>query len=78
MFSEREKEVIKIIGRKKMTLGSIATELFKGERMPFDSSISVANSVRRIIGKCYYNELHWTLKKTRVDKKLIIERDNDV
>lgn len=74
LFSEREEAIIKILKRKKMTLEKISSELFKGNKMPFDSIISVANSVRRIIKKCSYHELPWTLEKTRIDKKLTIKR----
>lgn len=74
-FSEREEAIIKIIGRKKVTLETISSELFmRSTHRPFDSDISVANSVRRIIKKCLYHDLPWTLEKTRVDRKLTIKK----
>lgn len=74
MFSIREKEVIKIIGRKKLTLTKIAYELFKNEPTPFNSRISAANTVRRIMQKCSFYELKWSLEKNRVDSKLFIKK----
>jgi len=71
-FSERENKIIKIIGRKKMTLEQIGKKLFEEGYAPFDSTISVANSVNRIIKKCLYYELDWTLTKIRDNKKLTI------
>jgi len=74
-FSNREQQIIEIIGRKKMTLEQISSELYKnGAHQTFDSAISTANSVRRIIKKCEFHKLAWTLEKTRVDKKLTIKR----
>lgn len=75
MFSEREDNIIKIVGRKKLTLEEISKELFKGKKPPFDKTISVANSVRRIIKKCSFYELDWTLVKNRENNKLIINKE---
>lgn len=74
IFSEREEEIIKIIGRRKMTIEEITREVFFSDERTFDSDISVGNSIRRIIRKCSYNNLPWTLTKTRTNKKLIIKR----
>lgn len=75
MFSEREDEIIKIIGRKGMTIEQIAKELFEGKVKRFDYTISVGNSIRRIIKKCDYHNLDWTLNKNRDDSKLIITKE---
>lgn len=75
MFSEREQQVIKIVGTRKLTLHDISLELFKGSRdKPFDTEISVANTVRRIIKKCSHYKLKWILVKNRDDKKLFISK----
>ena len=68
MFSDRETAIIKIIGKKKMTLSEIATTLFMHSyEKPFDPTIAVANSVSRIIKKCKHHKLDWTYVKNRVD-----------
>lgn len=74
VFSDREQKIIKIIGRKKVTLGIIDKELFDENDKPMDSIIAVANSVRRIIRKCVYNNLPWTLEKTKDKKTLLIKK----
>ena len=77
VFSERERQIVKIIGKKKMTLKAITEQLFKemGGGKPFDEHISVGNSVIRIIKKCEYYQEDWTLVKTRENKKLYIKKE---
>lgn len=74
MFSEREEAILKIIGRKKMTLQVIADELFDYDR-PLDPEITVGNTIRRIIKKCEYNKLDWTLIRKRIGGKLLISKE---
>jgi len=75
VFSEREQKIINIIGRKKLTLREITKELFKKGDRPFDSEITVSNSVRRIIMKCSYHNLDWTLTKDRENNRLTIKKE---
>lgn len=72
-FSEREAAIIKIIGRRRLTLEDISTELFKNSST-LDPKIAIANSVTRIIKKCSHYNLKWTLEKTRKNNKLTIKR----
>ena len=72
-FSERENKIIKIIGRKEVTLRFITTKLFKVIGV-LDPDIAVANSITRIIKKCDHHNLDWTLEKTRANNKLTIKR----
>ena len=72
-FSSREEKIIKIIGRNKVTISFVVTKLFKDEKIPFDASILIANSINRIIKKCKFHKLNWTLIKIREDKKLYIK-----
>lgn len=65
MFSEREKSVLTIIGKKKISIPSITEKLLGGPDMPFNAEISVGNTVRRIIKKCEYHKLNWTLARER-------------
>lgn len=74
MFSEREKQIIKIIGRRKLTLSQIASELFIGSKIPLNWTICVGNSVSKIIKKCEYHETAWVLTKIRTDRQLYIKR----
>ena len=76
MFSEREQRIIKIIGRSKLTIEQITKELFKrGEQRPFDDTISVGNSIRRIIKKCQHWNLDWNLSKIRENHQLYIKKE---
>jgi hypothetical protein len=78
MFSEREEEIIKIIGKKKMSFEQIAEVLFMFGNVadhPFDKEITVRNSVCRIIKKCEHYKLNWTLGRTKKDKKLLIHKE---
>lgn len=75
VFSDREQKIIKIIGRKKVTLNEIAVELFKEGNEPFESDIAVGNSVRRIIKKCTHHNLEWNLNKIREHNKLLIKKE---
>lgn len=75
IFSERENEIIKIIGKGSRTLQQISKSLFQDERAPFDPEITVGNSVRRIIKKCEHHQLAWTLTKKRSDGKMYITKE---
>ena len=77
IFSEREQNILAILGRKRLSLEDIANELFKENVEPFDANILIANSIRRIIKKCSYYKLDWTLIKTRSGNKLIVKRSNN-
>jgi hypothetical protein len=74
MFSNREEEIIKIIGKKKVTIKIIAGELFENKILPFDWEISVGNSVRRIIEKCEHYKLPWTLTKIKEGRHDLISK----
>lgn len=76
MFSKRESAIIKIIGRKKMTIRSLCEEIFLHDtNKPFDAEISVGNTVRRIIEKCDYYKLDWTFIKTKVGARFLISKE---
>lgn len=75
VLSPREKDILKIIGRKKVTIKLIAHELFrKSDNPPFDSEITINNSVKRIIRKCKYHKLNWTLERTKVNNRFVIRK----
>ena len=73
-FSQREWDIIKIIGRRKLTFEQISSELFRKGDKPFDDTITVGNSIRRIIKKCGHHKLAWTLEKIRKEGKLYVKK----
>lgn len=62
MFSENEKKVLKIIGRRKRTIKEITKIFYKGEKFPIGANNNVGATIRRIIKKCEWNELPWTIE----------------
>ena len=74
MFSNRENKILKIIGRRKITIDDICMKLFMKDDEPFEPNISVSNAIRRINKKCEFYKLDWSLNKIRKDKKLFIKR----
>ena len=72
-FSERESAIIKIIGKKSVTVEDISNQLFK-LGAPLDSGVLITNSIRRIIKKCQHHELEWTLSKDRSKGKMTLKR----
>jgi hypothetical protein len=78
MFSQREEAILKIIGRKKMTLRLIAEELFTDDHpsdKPMEPEITVGNTIRRIIKKCKHHNLDWTLVRKKMGGKLLISKE---
>lgn len=75
MLSEREELILKVIGKKKMTLQEISDEVFADERKPFDDVQTIRNSIERIISKCAHHKVDWTLTKDRLNNKLLISKE---
>jgi hypothetical protein len=79
VFSEREQEILKVIGKKRtMTVDVITKEVFMHHcknDVPFDAEITIRNSISRIIRKCEVFNIHWTLKKTKSDGRMIITKE---
>lgn len=59
MFSPQEEDVLKIIGRKKITIAAIAKVLIKVPTV--EHSNSIAGCIRRINRKCLKNKLDWMI-----------------
>lgn len=72
MFSEREDAIIKIIGKKSLTINQISQELYKTYSKPFDGEIAIGGAIIRIIRKCEINKLKWTLHKNKFGRRLFI------
>lgn len=75
MFSDRENKIIKIIGKKTLTIAQIAERLWSKGQEPFDDNIAVSNCTRRIIKKCQVNKLEWTLGRHRENGSLHIKKE---
>ena len=58
-FSDREQQILKVLGQKKMTIRQITTKLFRKKRP--DASTAVAGAIRRINIKCETHDLPWYL-----------------
>lgn len=72
-FSTREVKLLNILNKRKMTIKDLAYELFKGDKeAPMDQEITISNSVRRIVKKCEFYKLDWTLVKQRIDGQLYV------
>lgn len=67
MFSDRERLIIKIIGKKKVTRSYVTDFVYPVATRPFHAEIIVGNSVRSIIKKCNYYKLPWTLVSEKTD-----------
>jgi len=75
MFSEREQQIIKVIGRSKMNYKEIAKQVFGNSNdRPMDANITVSNSITRIIKKCEHYKLKWTFTKGRDNNRVVIKR----
>jgi len=66
MFSIREQKILDILkDGKSLSFSEISKKLFKKGELPMDANIVVGNTVRRIIKKCDYNKLDWSIEKSR-------------
>ena len=75
ILTQRERDILKIIGRRHLGLALISSELFrKSDNKPFDPEITVNNSVKRIIKKCKHHKLDWTLERSKIGNKLLIRK----
>lgn len=61
-FSEHEKMVLHILGRRKMTVREISEQFYHSQELPLESQNYVAMIVRRIVRKCEKMDLNWTIE----------------
>lgn len=59
MFSPMETKILKILGKKKVSIKIIAEELFKDEKKPINPGNTVATTISRINKKCIFHKLDW-------------------
>lgn len=57
MFSPTETRVLKILGKKKMTIKILTEKYFKGQKKPYNPNNVISGAIVRINRKCdYYNQ----------------------
>lgn len=61
LFSPNEERILKILGRKKMSIKQIAAKFLEGREVFLSDQNGVAGTVRRINEKCEKHELPWFL-----------------
>lgn len=62
MFSPTEKVIIKIIGRRKITIAEITEKYLEdADPAPITPNNYIGLVVRRIVAKCNHYKLNWTL-----------------
>lgn len=66
MFSEREEKIIKMLNKGNRTVKEMVSKIFV-ERPPFNAEISISNSISRILKKCDFHDLNWTVEKSKVE-----------
>lgn len=59
MFSKQESKVLRILGRKKLTITELADEYFKDEEKVIDPNNTICGVITRINRKCDFNNLDW-------------------
>lgn len=61
LFSEHEKLVLEILGRRKMTVQEISDTFYHSREVPLADRNYVAGIIRRIEAKCEKDKLDWTV-----------------
>lgn len=61
LFSEHEKLILKILGRRKLTIQEISDSFYHSREVPLTSRNYVAGIIRRIEAKCEQQKLGWTI-----------------
>lgn len=74
MFSHREQQILRILGRRKMTVIQITNE-FYGLTYPFERNNYIGAAIRRISRKCEHNKLPWTISGKRTFKGRTVWRE---
>ena len=66
MFSAAEEQVLKILGRRKMTIYELTERYYADAiNIPMDPENYIGRVVRRITKKCTHFKLSWTIVGTR-------------
>lgn len=62
LFSEHENMILKILGRRKMSIQEISDSFYHSREVPLASRNYVALVIRRIEAKCEKDKLSWTIR----------------
>jgi len=62
MFSEKELKVLKLIGKRRLTIKRLTRSYYKKDAIPTNGSNNIAATVRRIVIKAHMYNLKWTIK----------------
>jgi len=60
-FSDDEKEILRIIGRRKMTIQDISSKFYRCKEVPLADRNYIACVIRRVNAKCSKNKSSWVL-----------------
>ena len=60
MFSPNEQKILEVLGEEKMSISEITKKIYV--RPMLNGSTIVGNSINRIVKKCKFHKLNWTLK----------------
>jgi len=70
IFSPTEKDILRILGTKKMTITQLTAKFYDVKLdEPFGANNLIAAVVRRINAKCAYHKLPWILKSVGTGRK---------
>lgn len=61
MLSPMEKKIVKIIGKKEISIKDITKQYYGKEKKPIGANNNIAAAIRRIILKCSYYNVDWII-----------------
>lgn len=62
MFSPTEEKVLKILGKRKMTIKVLTEKYFKGQKKPYNPNNVISGAIVRINRKCEYYDIGFHVK----------------
>lgn len=66
VFSPTEKEILKVLGKKKMTISEITEKFYSsGRSKPLEPNNYIASALSRIAKKAKFHDLSWRIGGTR-------------
>ena len=61
MFSPREKEVLKVLGKRRMSIHDLCDKIYGIKKWPLGANNGIASAIRNINRKCEFHSLEWKL-----------------
>jgi hypothetical protein len=62
MFSPRETKILKLLGKKKLSIRVLSEKYYEDEACPINPGNLIAGAISRINAKCTYNKLDWFIQ----------------